>query len=220
MPKRYRDVTTAKSPFEDIPLPKKRRDLPYRGERALGTYGDRRTRAFGEPIRSRRAFEPYAVLDPNEARAVPKEVYPGTLLERIIYRRNLVLFGRPSPDTWIAQKEEFGGRAVIGGYSLDFVYFLSRPYLALEVQGQFWHDPFTRWYDEMRALTLRTLGYRYAEIWDEEILNSTDEELDQHLLDLVSGRILPYEEQFLTNLRPYIGLPRAVLTRGISRREI
>jgi hypothetical protein len=202
---KYRDVTEAHSPYEHVRVRPSNPARPQRGQKrqALAYPRPGGPRAFAKPIRGRRRYEPYAVEDPQEARAVSPTTYDGTILERIVYKRSLILFGPPGYFTWSAQHEEQGGRNLIGGIAIDFVYWLSRPFLALEVQGTYWHGPFAQYTDATRALILRGYGYRYAELGEDEVLALGDDYLDRRLLDLVGGRVSLYEEQWLTHPRTF-----------------
>jgi len=163
---------------------------PYRGERAV--------KGFAEPIQSRRRFDEYATMDPEERRAVPKSVFPGSILERIVYRRCLVLYGPPGPSSWDIQQAEIVRAGAFGGVKIDFVFWTFPP-LALEVQGSYWHGANAAYGDAARAFQLIGSGFRYAEIWEEDILSPrTDQDVDRRLQELVSGKLAPFQERWVT----------------------
>ena len=197
---KYRGIEQARSPFERVPGVQPRPDRPIRRQPRTGRRRKQRGfTAFREPIRSRRRFQPYAIEDPQEARAVPESMYPGSILERIVYKRKLYLYGKPGYANWTAQHEEQGGRHLIGGLAIDFVYWFRQPPLALEPQGRYWHGPIARFTDAQRAFILQGYGYDYAELNEDEVLSSTDEELDQRIQELVGTQTAPYREQFLSH---------------------
>ena len=94
-----------------------------------------------------------------------------------------------------------------GSLKLDFVYYLTLPPLVLEPQGLIWHDPFSDYLDAARAFTIEGLGFRYAEIFEDEILApATDDQLDERIKQLVGGRIAPFRERFLMNRKDVEGI--------------
>lgn len=213
-----RDITTARSPFEPVKVKSVSPFTRLRGiRRPTRLSPDRGGRSARRPIRSRRVLSGYALEDPLEARAVPKSTFRGSILERIVYKRNLFLFGAPSPRTWSAQRDELGGKNTVGGIAIDFVYFLSQPLLALEVQGAFWHGPGEAYHDASRAFIVQSFGYRYAELLEQDIVSLPDPELDRLILDAVGGTVPPWNEQWLTHARPRMSVGR-VLSRKEGKR--
>lgn len=214
MPKDIRAPGKMKRP------PPSRRGIP-RAIRSIRSLKGTRKTVFTKPIRGRRVILGYQLEDPLEARAVPESVNPGTILERIIYKRNLFLYGPPGPTTWTSQWGELAGGNVIGGIRLDFVYWLVRPPLALEPQGLFWHDPFMKYSDATRAFVVQSLGYRYAEIFEDEIMRLTDEQLDRRIQDLVGNRIALFSEIYLIEPSRIEGILRfGAPFKSESRRRI
>lgn len=221
----YKDISQAGSPFEVPSLGRaRRRELPVRPISAVrveqGLPEVKAVRGYNRPIRSRRRLEGYGIQDPNEARAVPESVMPGTILERIVAKRNWYLYGPPGPTSWTSQYMESLPDNVVGGIRIDFIYWLTDPPLALEPQGLYWHDPFAGYGDATRAFIVQSYGYRYAELSEAEILGSTDTALDARIQSLVGGGVAPYDEQVLTHRREHVGLPRGTPVLKENRRLI
>jgi len=174
---------------------------------------------FSKPIQSRRQFQPFAMEDPDEARAVPETVFNGTILERIVYKRNLVLYGPPGPSSWDVQQAAIVRKGEFGGIKLDFVYYRVFPFLVLEPQGRVWHSFDTDYLDASRAFEIEGLGFRYAEIFEEDILSPvTDQELDRRIQDLVGNRIPRYPNARLTQPLPIEGIIRPLRTYKEDRK--
>lgn len=131
------------------------------------------------PITKNRRLQPIEFGDdPLEQRAIPKDRFPGaTLPERIVYKKLAQLIGE---DKFIYQRSEFGGRAFIGGYVLDFVVLVRQPPILLEVEGQYWHQKKDEYRDIQRATVMVALGFEYHEIWEYDIYQS-DENLERIL---------------------------------------
>jgi len=127
------------------------------------------------PISRNRKKESIAWGDDElEQRAIPKSRYPGaTLPERIVYKKLTELIGE---DKFIFQRAEGGGRAVIGGFVLDFVILVRDPPILLEVAGTYWHQAKDQYRDLERALVMQGLGYEYYELGEQDIYIS-----DMHL---------------------------------------
>lgn len=134
--------------------------------------------------RRQRSFE--AGEDPNEARAISPNRYPGaTLPERIVHRTLTRMMGG---EHFIFQRSELGGRNFLGGFVIDFIIPNPEPPLALEILGDYWHQAPRRYSDMERAYVLFSLGYTYAEVWEHDILHS-DQRLESILADILGNRI-------------------------------
>lgn len=96
--------------------------------------------------------------DPLEARAVSREVFNGTLPERIVYRYlTSVLRLIPGVD-FDAQSSLAGGRLELGGIVADFIFPILR--FVIQVQGPT-HTTFIRERkDDEQRMILADLGYR------------------------------------------------------------
>jgi len=125
--------------------------------------------------------------DPLEARAIPKGVFPGaTLPERIVYKKLTQLVGESN---FIFQRSALGGRAILGGFVIDFLVYITNPPILIEVQGMHWHQPKDAYRDLERALVMSSMGYEYHEIWEDDIYSS-DERLEQILGDILNRWIV------------------------------
>lgn len=119
----------------------------------------------------RRGFRrrPTVGENPLEARAVPKEVWNGTLPERIIYAYLVEkLHLQPEVD-FIAQSALEGGRQEVGGIVADFVF----PYHKFVIQVQGFHHNLFIWRkrDEEQKLDFALKGWQYVEIFEDTIYN-------------------------------------------------
>jgi very-short-patch-repair endonuclease len=125
--------------------------------------------------------------DPElEQRAIPPDMFPGaTLGERVMYKKLWQLIGQ---NAFVYQKAEFGGRNIIGGFSIDFVITDRMPLIALETTNEYWHRAEFKYHDLERALVLQGLGYRYEEVPEFDIFMS-DEHLELILLDILGGKV-------------------------------
>ena len=134
-------------------------------------------------VRDRRVRPIEAGEDPLEARA--SKIPHATLPERIVHKKLAQLLG--GEDKFVFQRTEGGGRLFIGGFVLDFLILDTLPPLVIEVLGDFWHQAVRRFADEERALTVISLGYAYAEIWEHDIYAS-DQLTEQILRDIIERR--------------------------------
>lgn len=99
--------------------------------------------------------------DPDEARAVPEHVIPGTLPERIVYLE-LVKRGFVEGIDFTFQSSKEGGRNELGGLVVDFVLEFHR--IALQVQGPT-HDTFIRRRkDDEQESILASMGFTMLEL--------------------------------------------------------
>jgi hypothetical protein len=62
------------------------------------------------------------------------------------------------------------------------------PPIALEVLGAFWHQPKDRHSDEERGFTMARLGYRYEEVWEQDIYIG-DERLEEIITTILGKAI-------------------------------
>ena len=145
----------------------------------------------------RRSARRNAPLDPLAAENSRMADVAGSNLERILYKRLTVIWGREGKD--FIYKYQVGAaagvknaRAFVGGIEADFI-ILNRPsgkQLVLEPQGAYWHGPADFPADTARALRWLAMGMDFAEIWEYEFQRG-DEYLDRRILELigVSGRV-------------------------------
>ena len=125
--------------------------------------------------------------DPLEQRAIPRDWFAGaTLPERIVYKKLMEMVGE---DRIIFQRSEQGGRAIIGGFVIDFLVYVTNPPILIEVQGMHWHQPKDAFRDIERALVMTSLGYEYNEIWEDDIYQS-DERLEDILGNILNRWIV------------------------------
>ena len=140
-------------------------------------------------IRDRRRKSIEFGVDELEMRAAPKEgtLYNATLPERIIYKKLQEIYRGTSQ--FIFQREERGGRNLIGGFVIDFLIVDRSPYIALEILGNYWHQAYEKESDLERSLAVQRVGYAYHEIWERDIYIS-DEYVENFLLNIL-GQKLP-----------------------------
>lgn len=120
-----------------------------------------------------------------EQRAIPKGTFPGaTLPERIVYKKLDQLVGH---DKVSFQRDEFGGRNILGGFVIDFLVYITNPPICIEVLGAYWHQSATEYRDLERALVIQQLGYEYHELHEMDIYQS-DERLEQLLEPILGNR--------------------------------
>lgn len=97
-----------------------------------------------------------------------RATYPEATVHRELTRRRLV-----DGIHFDFQSSMLGGRIDLGGAVVDFL-FLDRP-IALRVQGEFWHQPFSAMgqgvNDEDQKLQLELRGYTVLDLWESTILN-------------------------------------------------
>lgn len=174
---------------------------PYRAMPTVKQLPRRKPRAVTKVSRGRRVLREYTAENPLEARAISYDVLPQSILERIVYKRNLILFGPPGPFTWDTQVVKQGG------VRADFVYWMVYPPVVIETQGQIWHDAFADYGDASRAFFLEAMGFRYFEIFEDDILARDDSWLDDQILSMLGSTNIEYREARLA-------LPRQSLVAG------
>jgi hypothetical protein len=80
----------------------------------------------------------------------------------------------------------------------------------IEPQGRFWHSAFARWGDGTRAFIIEGLGYRYHELWEEDILAQDDTWLDGQIQQIVGGLVPRVDLQILGHPRNPIRIVRFI----------
>ena len=99
--------------------------------------------------------------DPLEARAVSEQTVPGFLHERIVYQK--LLNRRLSPVTDFSFQSSFeGGRAILGGIVVDFLFFFRR--LVIRVQGPTHQENLQRQKDQQQEALLVEMGYTVLDL--------------------------------------------------------
>jgi hypothetical protein len=133
------------------------------------------------PARERRPRGKEFGMGALEMRAM--QGYAGmTILERIVIKKLFQLYGEGG---FIVQEPFFGGRIIYGGLVTDFVVIAVYPPCALEIQGEYWHsNPLGEERDLMRRLMIESLGYRYVELEEWEIMLG-DDYLESRIEELV-----------------------------------
>ena len=94
--------------------------------------------------------------DPLEARAVSEDKVPGFLHERIVYKK--LTDRRLSPTSDFSFQSSFeGGRSVLGGIVVDFLFFTRR--LVIRVQGPTHDENMQGQKDDQQESLLAEMGY-------------------------------------------------------------
>ena len=144
---------------------------PLRLTRRLSVKREEFQKAVWWFVVHRRGFRrrPLVGIDALESRAIPKEIFNGTLPERIVYAYLVEKLNFQPDVDFIAQSALDGGRQEVGGIVADFVF----PYhkFALQVQG-FHHHLFIwsrRDYEQRLDFALK--GWQYVEIYEDTIYN-------------------------------------------------
>lgn len=125
-------------------------------------------------------LEAVANLPANKKNLVPMS---GTLPEIMV---GLALVWLDWHFDW--QSSELGGRLYLGGGVIDFKVFLGTGFVVVRVQGSYWHALPERVYkDAVQFTRLHALGYKIADIWEQDLYQAW---VENRLKELVRDAVL------------------------------
>lgn len=165
-----------------LPSPARIRDEPLTADMS-----DKERRAYyntcGEPEERKKIVDRFSALLETE----PAMTYPEAIVYWMLEKRGLKFYYQTSYE---------GGRTELGGLVVDFLVDVGGIGVALQVQGNFWHNK-----PEQRERDLlvneRVVGMRYAdmvidvvvELWESKLMSCEREEtMDAALLGIEMGQ--------------------------------